>query len=66
MNDVSVAESSDLEFEPQLPDEYFPIWRCIACGAMGNSNPCMGVCDYHKLAALIHEGGFRGAAFTIV
>ena len=48
MNDVSVAESSDLEFEPQLPDEYFPIWRCIACGAMGNSNPCMGVCDYHK------------------
>ena len=49
MNDVSVAESSDLEFEPQLPDEYFPIWRCIACGAMGNSNPCMGVCDYHKL-----------------
>ena len=49
MNDVSVAELSDLEFEPQLPDEYFPIWRCIACGAMGNSNPCMGVCDYHKL-----------------
>ena len=49
MNNVSVAESSDLGFEPPLPDEYFPLWRCIACGAMGNSNPCMGVCDYHKL-----------------
>ena len=49
MNNVSVAESSDLGFEPPLPDEYFPLWRCIACGAMGNSNPCIGVCDYHKL-----------------
>ena len=49
MNNVAVAESSDFGFEPLLPDEYFPIWRCIACGAMGNSNPCMGVCDYHKL-----------------
>ncbi len=49
MNNGPVAESSDLGFEPRLPDEYFPLWRCIACGAMGNSNPCMGVCDYHKL-----------------
>jgi hypothetical protein len=49
MNIVPAAESSDLGFEPPLPDEYFPLWRCIACGAMGNSNPCMGVCDYHKL-----------------
>jgi hypothetical protein len=49
MNNVPVAESSDLGFEPPLPDEYFPLWRCIACGAMGNSNPCMGVCDYRKL-----------------
>ena len=49
MNNVPVAESNDLAFELPLPDEYFPLWRCIACGAMGNSNPCMGVCDYHKL-----------------
>jgi hypothetical protein len=49
MNNVAIAESSDFGFEPPLPDEYFPIWRCIACGAMGNSNPCMGVCDYHKM-----------------
>jgi hypothetical protein len=39
MNNIPVAESSDLGFEPPLPDEYFPLWRCIACGAMGNSNP---------------------------
>ena len=49
MNNVPVAESSDLAFELPLPYEYFPLWRCIACGAIGNSNPCMGVCDYHKL-----------------
>ena len=49
MNNIPVAESSDLAFELPLPDEYFPLWRCIACGAMGNSDPCMGVCDYHKL-----------------
>ena len=49
MNNVPSTEASDLAFEPPLPDEYFPLWRCIACGAMGNSNPCMGVCDYHKL-----------------
>jgi hypothetical protein len=49
MNNVPVVESSDLAFELPLPDEYFPLWRCIACGAIGNSNPCMGVCDYHKL-----------------
>ena len=49
MNNVPVAELSDLAFELPLPDEYFPLWRCIACGAIGNSNPCMGVCDYHKL-----------------
>ena len=63
MNNVPVAESSDLAFELPLPDEYFPLWRCIACGAMGNSSPCMGVCDYHKLevvrsvdyAELLHE-----------
>jgi hypothetical protein len=49
MNNVARAGASDLAFEPPLPDEYFPLWRCIACGAMGNSDPCMGACDYHKL-----------------
>jgi hypothetical protein len=63
MNNVPVAESSDLAFQLPLPDEYFPLWRCIACGAMGNSSPCMGMCDYHKLevvrsvdyAELLHD-----------
>jgi len=49
MNNGPRADAGDLASEPSLPDEYFPLWRCIACGAMGNSNPCMGACDYHKL-----------------
>jgi hypothetical protein len=49
MNNGPRADAGDLAFEPALPDEYFPLWRCVACGAMGNSDTCMGVCDHHKL-----------------
>lgn len=39
----------EMALEIPLPTEYFPVWRCIGCGAMGNSKPCLGPCDHRKL-----------------
>jgi hypothetical protein len=38
-----------MALEISLPTEYFAVWRCIGCGAMGNSKPCTGTCDHRKL-----------------
>ncbi len=42
------------EPESQLPD-CMTLWRCIGCGAMGNSEPCAGKCDYRKLQVVSAE-----------
>jgi hypothetical protein len=46
---MSVSDSDRSELDAvQLP-ECLTLWRCIGCGAMGNSEPCTGTCEFRKL-----------------
>jgi hypothetical protein len=46
---MSIPDNDQFELEGgQLPD-CLTLWRCIGCGAMGNSEPCTGTCAFRKL-----------------
>jgi hypothetical protein len=52
---MSVAEvGKSLPEEAPLPESLL-LWSCIGCGAMGNSQPCVGICDYRKLEIVSAE-----------
>jgi hypothetical protein len=53
------AEPCEMASEIPFPTEYFALWRCIGCGAMGNSKPCTGTCDYRKLQ-LVRSAEYAG------
>lgn len=47
---MQVSEPNKLELETSRLPESLVLWRCIGCGAMGNSEPCAGACAFRKLA----------------
>lgn len=34
--------------EPDWP-QCLTLWQCVGCGSMGNSEPCLGTCDFKRL-----------------
>ncbi len=46
---MQVSESERLKLETRRLPECLILWRCIGCGAMGNSEPCAGACKFRKL-----------------
>lgn len=46
---MSVPDSDHSELEGSQLPECLTLWRCIGCGAMGNSEPCAGTCEFRRL-----------------
>lgn len=46
---MSITEAGGSAPQEAPLAESLLLWSCIGCGAMGNSKPCLGTCDYRKL-----------------